>query len=150
VSASDGTADVGRVSGEIDTLRGELGTLVAELDRRRHEAFDLSLQARRHPMVVIAAASTVALLVGGMIALVVGHRRERQRPSTRVRETRRAMARLLDHPDRVAAEPSLGGKVLAAIGTTAGTVVVKRLLGRYLAAPRARPRAGAQQPVPAR
>ena len=38
---------VQRVAGEIDTLRGELGALVAELDRRRQELFDLGLQVRR-------------------------------------------------------------------------------------------------------
>ena len=40
---------VGRVSGEIDTLRTELGALVGELDRRRGEAFDLGLQVRLGP-----------------------------------------------------------------------------------------------------
>lgn len=140
---SDGTADVGRVSGEIDAIRGELGTLVAELDRRRHELFDLPLQARRHPVVVVVAASTVALILGGMIALAVRSRRRHHDPKVRVRETRRALARLIDHPDRVAAEPNVGNKILAAVGTTVATMIAKRLVDRYVAPRPQRPRAAA-------
>jgi hypothetical protein len=122
--------DVRRVSGEIETIRGELGSLVAELDRRRHEAFDLGLQARRHPVAVAIAASAAALVLGGILALVVRARREHDRPSTRIRETRRAVARLLEHPDRVAAEPSLGNKVVTAIAVAAGTAFAKRMVDR--------------------
>ena len=47
----DGSPEhVSRVSGEIAMLRSEIGSLVGELDRRRHELFDLRLQARRHPV----------------------------------------------------------------------------------------------------
>ena len=82
-----GEGNVGRVSGEIESLRGELGALIGELDRRRHEAFDLGLQVRRHPVAVAVAAATLALAVGGLIALVVAGRRRRQRPAQKVKDT---------------------------------------------------------------
>jgi hypothetical protein len=130
--------DVGRMAGEIDSIRTELGGLVGELDRRRREAFDIGLQVRRHPIVVAVAAGTAALVVGGIIALVVHQRRERRRPSVRVEQTRRAVARLLHHPHRVAAEPSIGNKVATAVLTLVATSLAKRLV-RARVAPRSVP-----------
>lgn len=132
---------VQRVSGEIDALRGELGALVAELDRRRQELFDVGLQVRRHPVAVAVTAATAALLLGGLVALAVRGRRERRRPVVRVREARHALARLLAHPDRVAAQPSLTQKLLAAAGAAAGTALARRMVGRYVPARPAPPRA---------
>jgi hypothetical protein len=132
-------ATVGRVSGEISTIRNELGALVSELDRRRHEAFDLGLQVRRHPVAVAVAAATLALAVGGLIALAVSARRERRRPSARVRETRRALARNMERPHQVGRDPSIPRKVVAAIATAAAANLAKRLIQRQVApAPRAR------------
>jgi hypothetical protein len=119
---------VSRVSGEIETLRGDLGSLVAELDRRRHEAFDLGLQVKRHPAVLIAAAAGAALLAGGLLALAIRARRRQRRPRVRAREARRAIARLLDHPERVAREASAGRKIAAAVGSLVATTLVKRLV----------------------
>ncbi len=135
----NGEQTVGRVSGEIDSIRGELGALVAELDRRRHEALDLGLQVRKHPVAVAVAAVTLALAVGGLVALVVTSRRRLRRPAVRARETRRALARLLQRPDRVAAEPSISRKVAAAAATAIAATLARRLVERQVArAPRRR------------
>jgi hypothetical protein len=122
--------DVGRVAGEIDSLRGELGGLVAELDRRRREAVDLRLQLRRHPVLVASVVAGAAILVGGALAALVTARRHRQRPSVRARNTRRALARLLEHPHRVAAEPSMANKIATAVGIAVATTLAKRLVVR--------------------
>jgi hypothetical protein len=121
---------VGRVSVEIDTLRNELGGLVAELDRRRHEALDVGLQVRRHPMLVATVATVAALLLGGAIALAVRGQRRRRRPTVRAREARRALLRLFDHPDRVAAEPSIPHKLAGAVSVALATALAKRLVER--------------------
>ncbi len=126
---------VGRVSGEVETLRVELGGLVDELDRRRHEAFDLGLQVRRHPVAVALAATAAALVVGGLLAIATRERRRRRRPSVRAREARRALSRLLDHPDRVAAEPSIPNKIATAVLTVAATAIAKRIMDAKRAAP---------------
>lgn len=136
----DGASDVNRVAGEIDGLRSELGSLVAELDRRRQALLDVRTLARRHPVAVAVAAGVVALALGGLVALVARNQRRQRRPSVRLREARRALARLLDHPDRVAAEPPLANKVLAAIVTTAGTLAAKRLVDRWMGAAAQQPR----------
>jgi hypothetical protein len=127
-----GEDTVGRVAGEIQSLRGELGGLVAELDRRRHEAFDLRLQLRRHPVAAAIAAAGAALVLGGLLAAAVRGRRQHRRPSVRARETRRALARLLDHPERIAAEPSITSKVAGAVLSLAATMIAKRVLERQL------------------
>lgn len=133
MTANNGTShDVRRVSGEIDTLRQELGRLVSELDRRRHELLDVKLQVRKHPGVVIAAAGVAALLLGGMVGMAVRKRRQHARPATRAREARRALARLLDHPERVANEPGLALKIATAAGVAVGTVVARRLAERFV------------------
>jgi len=127
-------ATVGRVAGEIDSLRAELGGLVAELDRRRHEALDLGLQVRRHPILVAAVATAAALLLGGALALAVRGRRQRRRPTVRAREARRALGRLFDHPTRVAAEPSLAAKLGTAVGVAVASALAKRLVERSVPA----------------
>ena len=45
----------------------------------------------------------------------------------------RAIARLVDHPDRVAAEQSARDKILIAAGVAAGTAVARRLVERLVA-----------------
>jgi hypothetical protein len=132
----DGSPEVvSRVSGEIDALRGDIGNLVAELDRRRHEMLDLRLQARRHPVVVAVTAAGAALLVGALIAYAVRDRRERERPINRAREVRRAVARLMEHPFDVAAKPNVAEKILMAAGVAAGTALARRLVERMVASP---------------
>lgn len=124
---------VHRTEDDIDSLRRDLGRLVSELDRRRHELLDVRGQLRKHPRVVIGAAAGAALLLGGLVAVAVGNRRRHARPSVRAAEARRALARLLDHPDRVAAEPSMGAKIATAAGVAAGAVVARRLAERLVA-----------------
>jgi hypothetical protein len=133
-----GAGSVGKVSREIESLRGELGGLVAELDRRRHEALDLGLQARRHPVLLATVAGVAALAVGGLLALAVRTRRQRRRPTVRARKAQRALARLLEHPDRVAAEPSIGNKVATAVLTLVATTLAKRAIDRKVVPERRR------------
>jgi hypothetical protein len=133
VTANDGSSrDVGRVSGEIDTLRQELGRLVGELDRRRHELLDVKLQIRRHPVAVAVTAGAAALLLGGVVGMALRRRRQHARPAIRAREARRALARLLDHPERVAHEQSTSRKIAAAAGVAVGSVVARRLAERFI------------------
>jgi putative intracellular protease/amidase len=125
--------DVHRVSGEIEALRRELGHMVSELDRRRHALLDVRGQVRRHPRLVLAVAGGAALLLGGLLAASLQRRHHRARPSVRARETRRALARLLDHPERVGAEPSPVVKIATAAGVAAGSAVARRVAEQLLA-----------------
>jgi hypothetical protein len=133
-NGSAGSGDVHRVSGEIDVLRHELGSLVSELDRRRHEALDLRVQVKRHPLLVAAVATVAAVALGGAVALLIHATRERRRPTVRAREVRSALSRLLEHPRRVAAEPSIRNKVATAVGVAIATTLARRLLDRSVPA----------------
>jgi hypothetical protein len=145
---SPGAGDVHRVAGEIDVLRHELGGLVAELDRRRHEALDVRLQARRHPVLVAAVVTVGALLVGGAIALIVREARERRKPTRRARDIRAAVGRLVERPREVASKPSIGNKVATAVGVAIATGIARRLLERSMPPPVARGQAW-ESPAPA-
>ena len=139
-----GPGDVQRVAGEIDVLRHELGGMVAELDRRRHEALDLRRQVRRHPVLVATVVTVGALLVGGAVALIARVARARRKPTRRARDIRDALGRLVEHPREVASQPSIGNKIATAVGVAIATGITKRLLGRSAS----RPMAGREAPRP--
>lgn len=122
------------IEGRIGLLRNELGDLVAELDRRRHEATDVRLQMKKHPVAVGVAAVTVAAALGGFIAFAVWSARRRERPIEKAKRARRAMQRLMDDPDHMARESTVTEKILAAAGTAAATLLVKRALDRAMPA----------------
>jgi hypothetical protein len=141
---------VRRVSGELDALRGDIAGLVAELDRRRHELFDVRLQARRHPVLVTSVVAGGALLLGAGIALAVRARRERQRPVNRAREVRRAMSRIVEHPEDVAAKPKVYEAIATAVGVAVATALAKRLVDRAVStAPTSRAARAAERSRPA-
>lgn len=122
------------IEGRIGLLRHELGELVSELDRRRHEATDVRLQMKRHPVITGVALATAAAAIGGLIALVVLRARRRERPIEKVRRARRAAQRLMEDPDSMAREPSMTEKILTAAGTAAASLLVKRAFERAVPA----------------
>ncbi|HET6284039.1 MAG TPA: hypothetical protein VFH73_23990 [Polyangia bacterium] len=132
--------DPDRIKQDIDGIRRNLGGLVAELDRRRHEAFDIRLQLRRHAVPLAIGALALAAVVGTTIAIVIHQRRERHRLAARLRrlpprlrQLRLALSRALAEPDRVAAnEPRLSTKVLTAGGTATAATLGKQLATRLL------------------
>lgn len=122
------------IEGKIVALRGELGDLVSELDRRRHEAFDVKLQFERHRTLFILGGCALVGLVGAGIAATIHERRQRDRPLERARRARLALERLIDDPEHMARESTLGEKVLAAAGTAAASLLVKRALDQVMPA----------------
>jgi len=128
---SDPARAADRLAEEIQVIRGNLGSLIDELDQRRRRAFDVRLQVRRHPVAAIATMTLLAGMVGGAIALGLALRRHRRTPRARLHSLREAMQRMLHDPDRVARiEPSVGRKILAAVGAAAASTLAKRLAQR--------------------
>lgn len=88
-------------------LRTRLGATLEELDRRRHEAFDLRLQARRHHLprllLLTAGAAGAALLLGGAAWTVA--RIARQRRAARLRSRLRLLGVIVRHPERLLRPP---------------------------------------------
>jgi hypothetical protein len=80
---------------EIEDVRTQLGVLIGELDRRRHEVTDVKLQVRRHP--VAAAVVVAAGLLGTAGVVIAVYRMFLPDPLTR-------RARKLAHALNVAAK----------------------------------------------
>ena len=113
---------------EITEIRSRLDRSLAELDRRRHELTDVRLQIRRHPMVAVAAGVTVVALLGG-VAYAIYASRQRNKPIPKARRLKHALSRMMDEPQKVAkSEPTVPEKILAAAGTAAATMLVKKMM----------------------
>jgi hypothetical protein len=111
---------------EITGLRDELGSLVAELDRRRHEALDIRLQLRRHAWAVAAAGTGVAATVAGLIWLVTRRAQRRNRLTTKASRLREGIARIVERPERVATQPTMVGQLLMAAATAAAAMATRK------------------------
>jgi hypothetical protein len=116
---------------DVESLRARVGVLVGELDRRRRELGDWRLQLRRHGLALGLAVAGVLAGGAGLVTLLVARQRRRRRPRARLGRLREALARMIAHPDRVAAEPTARS---AALRTTTGaaTGLVAKLLLRRL------------------
>jgi hypothetical protein len=101
----------------VDTIRGDLGELVHELERRsRHAGKELAIAG-----VVLAVAG-----IAGVIVWVT----MRPKP-TRLERLGQAVRRAAAHPERVAEKtPSVSRKVLAAAASATVSVVARQLVRR--------------------
>lgn len=120
---------VGRLGADIAALREDLGGLVAELDRRRHELLDVRLQASRHAG---AAAVTTVSLIGaasGVVWLSIWRARRRQTPAARATRLEEAVERMIDQPERVATEQPILEKIVTAAATAGAATIMNRILG---------------------
>ena len=114
-------ADIGR-------LRQELGGLVGELDRRRHELLDVRLQVRRHAVGATVAGFSLVAAAAGLVWLGVWHERRQQGLLARSGRLRQALSRAMDRPERVASQPTIPERIVGGILTAAAAAVVKKLL----------------------
>jgi hypothetical protein len=126
------SADVAALERQIVDIRGNLTVLVDELQRRRHEALDVRLQLRRHPLVLTG----VALGLGGLVTLAVmalarRHRR-RQTLGDRWRRLRRGLKHIVADPDASTGHERPWRRVLAAAGTAAAAQAGRRLARRLI------------------
>jgi hypothetical protein len=120
------------LGGEIVAVRQDLDALLAEADRRRHAALNVTLQLRRHAP---AAALTTIAILGAAASLVwfeTRRRRRRQRLSARANRLRQAVSRMVDQPERVAAEPTLVGRIVLATVIPAVAAVTNKMVGRAI------------------
>jgi prefoldin subunit 5 len=118
---------------EIEVVRTRLDKSLAELDRRRHELMDVKLQVRKHPQAVLIAGGAVVLLIGiGYLAARASHKAAED-PRRRAKRLKKATARAMEHPERVAQNPPVWQKIAASVGTTIAVALTKRLLDKAMA-----------------
>lgn len=149
VVETDGAgARVRELGDEITQVRRWLSALVAELDRRRHNVTNWRHLLREHVGIVAVGALVLGAVVATPLAISQTRRRQRTLLSRRgadltdkARRLGRALGRVAQHPDRLAAAPprvfGLGTSALVGVVLTAAQV-----LGR-LALERRRPDGGA-------
>ena len=108
---------------DIDKIRNNLGTLVGELDHRRHQALDLA----RHLRPLAIGAVTLAV-VGGGLAIY----RSRQPPHLRMAQRfKQALAVAAGQP-LSGAKPSVAKRIAGAAGATLVSLLVRKIARRYL------------------
>jgi hypothetical protein len=138
-----------QLDSEIAALREELSALVAELDRRRHEALDVRLQVKRHGLEL--ALTGVALITAASGFVWFKSRRSRRRAGWRGQ-----LERLRDAvtPPRKAADRAQGPRAVTSILTAAANAgvaaVIKKGLERALRGPLSRTKGTTQSPRPFR
>jgi hypothetical protein len=128
---------------EVEEIRENMTGIVRELDRRRHQFLDLRGQLRKHAVPLALGALTLALLVGSAAGFSAWRRRERNRPLARARNLRRALSRMIAHPELVAQpRPSIARKALASAasavaGSLAGSMTDRIVRTKHTAEPAA-------------
>jgi hypothetical protein len=115
---------------EIAGVRDELDGLVAELDRRRHDALDVRRHLGRHAFGVALTMLALLVTATGTVSFRIWRQRRRARVSAQAGRLRHAIARMTEHPERVAAAPTMAGKVVTAAASAAVAALVKKLLER--------------------
>jgi hypothetical protein len=61
---------------DIEQRRADLGVYLAEIDRRRHDAFDWRLQLRRRRTAITLVCAGVAAAIGIAVGALAGRRRD--------------------------------------------------------------------------
>ncbi len=124
------------LSRRVETSRDDLDRFVSELDRRRHEAMDLKLQARRHPAAAVALAVGAAGLVAG--ATYAGVRAVRNARARRVRSVAARVASAVSalsderHAPRAkqpAPPAAIVMRVIGAVVPVVAGIVARRAVG---------------------
>jgi hypothetical protein len=132
-SAATGEREEQALESQIVHLRDELGEIVGEIDRRRHEAFDLRLQMRRHAGVVAAIGGVALVLAIGGFAVWRASRRRQQNVLERVQNLGRAIAIMARNPDRLEraleGRPQPGTAAVTALAKLAGAAGQRAILG---------------------
>ena len=131
VGGTSPAREADRLEEQVGVIRGDLGALVSELERRRRRA--------GKPLVVVAAVTaTVAALAAG--ALLLRKRRRQRRPRFRALSLAAALRRSVAHPERVAPKKegrSLAKKVALSAAASVASVVARRTAQRLLRPSRA-------------
>lgn len=109
---------VRQLDDEIARLREELSGLVAELDRRRHEALDIKLQVKRHGLKTALTAASLLTAGTGLVWLAAWRRR------------------------------ALAKKALSVAASAGIAAVVRRVLGRGIELASNQTRSGGRFPRP--
>jgi len=122
--------DVRRLESEVETVRREIETSIAELRRRGRDVARL----HRNPVAIVAVAGVAA--IGTVAAVLTARRRRRKETAQKWRRVGKALRRAARYPERVAPEePPVTKGLLAAAAVAAGTAIGRRLVAHAFGEP---------------
>jgi hypothetical protein len=98
--SADSHDDRQQLEDNANALRTRLALTLESLDRRRHDALSLKVQARRHPLPLVLAGTGALVAIAGGTGLSIY--RARHRTGGPLAERLRAVSRAWQHPNRVA------------------------------------------------
>jgi hypothetical protein len=91
---------------------------------------DARLQIRRHALGFTVTVLAVGAVAAGSIALRVWRARRRDTLTARTGRLREAVGRMVDRPERVAAEPTATQRIIGSAGSAAAAFLIKAALER--------------------
>ena len=121
-----------QLEAEIEELRDELGPLVSEVDRRRHELLDVKYQVRRHAWHIAVVGAGVIAVTTSLVWLGVRRAHERQSLPSRASRLREGVARMSDHPERVATDRGVITQILAAAAAAVVSAAARKTAERVV------------------
>ena len=122
--------DPRQIKADIVRRREELTTRLTQLKQRGHDLTDVGLQVRRHALGFATTFLAVGGVAAGSIALGVWRVRRRNTLIARGGRLREALGRMIDRPERVAAEPTVTQRIIGAAGSAAVAFLIKAALER--------------------
>ena len=114
---------------EVEDIRENIDDIVTELDRRGHELLDWRSQVQKHKLLLLAVGASCLVGLSLTMTVAAAKRRRQNRFFAKAARLRKALARMIEHPELVAQpQPGIGKRALtaavsAAVGALAKTLV---------------------------
>jgi hypothetical protein len=121
-----------QLEGEIAILREELSQLVAELDRRRHEAFDVKLQVKRHAPGLLISGGALIAAAAGFVWFRAWRARRPPGLRTQVHQLREKLVTLVPRTSKQPERPRVITSILTAAANALVAAGIKKLIERGL------------------
>ena len=121
-----------QLEGEIAIVREELSQLVAELDRRRREAFDVRLQVKRHAPEMLISGGALIAAAAGSVWFRAWRSRRPPRLRSQVHQTREKLMPLVQRKSTSPESPRMITSILTSAANAAVAVGIKTLVERGL------------------
>ncbi len=143
---ADGKTNRARLEASANALRARLARTLESLDRRRHDALNVQVQAARHPIpLALAAAAGTAVVVGGTALTLYHARKPPQSELAELAQRLRAAVRALrgakkpSHPDQPSIVKEVARGVVISVASYAISQIAQRALDKYFPPPKETP-----------
>ena len=129
----DGKTNRQRLEASANALRSRLARTLESLDRRRHDALNIKVQAARHPLPIALLGAGAAAVVGGT-ALTIYHVATRQPPQNEIVQRLKAVIKAIQHPHRAAHSdaPSLTKEIVRGVVVSVASFAISQIAEKAL------------------